>query len=881
MKTSSAYSLARQALIEQYCASQPVRAIRRLIRGLTELTDQTVQTAWHNCFDEHVSADLRRYVCLTAVGGYGRGDLLPNSDVDLLVLIDDALLSDTQRLKINTAVECWIGSLWDMGLAPSHSVRTVSECLDFCREDLASETAVLEARFLAGDAALFEHFSAQFFEAFDLQTFWRNKLAEMRARYSRFEETPFSLEPNCKESPGGLRDLHLILWLSKAARLAQSWQGLHEIGWLNQKQAQLIIRCETLLLAIRAHLHILTRRAENRLLFDQQTALAQAFGLSDGDGKLASEHLMQKYYIAARVNSVRMNLFLQKFDEFMAPADMPRIEHKIKGFPDFIEVNHELDIKNDDVFIHKPHLLLDAFYVFGSRPGLTGCTSRLWDAVLKSRELITPAFRRDPANRQRFMRILKLPSGITHTLRLMHQMGILGRYLPVFRRIIGQMQHDLFHIYTVDQHILMVMRNLRRFTLQEHLHQHELANQVMAEFGKPWLMYIAGLYHDIAKGRGGDHSDLGAVEVVRFAKQHGLNPSQTTLVAFLVAEHLTMSQFAQKEDLSDPDVILRFAKKVKTPTRLRALYLLTVADIRGTSPKVWNAWKDKLLADLYRATMHVLEGKTQHPRATIIKQRQEQSRALLLKSPHASKEFLVQADALWRHFNSEYFIRHDAATIAWHTTHIVQAQLRSTAIEPADAAQAVLAVAQHYVLNDDSNNVQLMVYTDDKPDLFARICAVIQQRGYSIFDATIYTSAQGRALDTFQVIVPESVTVDYAFLTELSAQLSERLQQNTELRAPNLGRLTSRSRNFPIKPSMSLMPVGNDEYVLKLTATDRPGVLYSISYIFHEMNIKLRSARIVTLGERLEDVFVLYSPQLVAPHFAAELEHRILTVCTI
>ena len=459
----------------------------------------------------------------------------------------------------------------------------------------------------------------------------------------------------------------------------------------------------------------------------------------------------------------------------------------------------------------------------------------------------------------------------------MHQMGILGRYLPVFRRIIGQMQHDLFHIYTVDQHILMVMRNLRRFTLQEHLHQHELANQVMAELGKPWLMYIAGLYHDIAKGRGGDHSELGEVEVIRFAKQHGLNKSQTALVAFMVAEHLTMSQFAQKEDLSDPDVILRFAKKVKTPERLRALYLLTVADIRGTSPKVWNAWKDKLLADLYRATMHVLEGKSQHPRATIIKQRQEESRVLLLNSPRASKEFLVQIDALWRHFNSEYFIRHDAATIAWHTAQILAAESQQTL--PFD--QTMLVASQHYVLNDDDNSVQLMVYTADKPDLFARICAVIQQRGYSIFDATIYTSAQGMALDTFQVTLPESVTVDEAFLAEFNTQMSESLQKTNELRAPNLGRLTSRSRNFPIKPSMSLMPVGNDEYVLKLTATDRPGVLYSISYIFHEMNIKLRSARIVTLGERLEDVFVVYSPQLVAPSFAAELEHRIVTVCTI
>ena len=880
MKTTSEYSLARQQLIEQFRASIPTRGVRRLIRGLTQLTDQTVQQAWRDCFDAYVAEDLRQHVCVAAVGGYGRGDLLPNSDVDLLVLIDETVLSEAQRLQINTAVERWLGSLWDMGLAPSHSVRTVSECVAFCHEDLASETAVLEARFLAGGQGVFESFTQQFFANFDLQAFWRNKVAEMRARYSRFEETPFSLEPNCKESPGGLRDLHLMLWLSKAAHLAQSWHDLYEIGWLNEKQARLIQKCETLILAIRACLHVLTRRGENRLLFDLQTTLAQAFGFQDSDGKLASEHLMQKYYIAARVNSVRMNLFLQKFDEYMAPADTPRIEHKIKGFPDFVEVNHELDIKRDDVFARKPHLLLDVFYVFGSRPGVTGCTSRLWDAVLKSRELITPAFRRDPKNRQRFLRILRLPSGITHTLRLMHQMGILGRYLPAFRKIIGQMQHDLFHIYTVDQHILMVTRNLRRFTLQEHVHQHELANQVMAEFGKPWLMYIAGLFHDIAKGRGGDHSELGAVEVVRFAKQHGLNKSQTALVEFLVAEHLTMSQFAQKEDLSDPDTIVRFADMVKTPERLQALYMLTVADIRGTSPKVWNAWKDKLLADLYRATMRVLEGKSQHPRATIIRERQEKVRELLMKQGVASKDYLLQADALWRHFNPEYFIRHDAATIAWHTQNIVLAQLRRSDGNEIDAEKPLVA-SQHYVLNSVDNSVQLMVYTVDKPDVFARICAVIQQRGYSIFDATIYTSAQGMGSDTCQVALLANAEVDQAFLTGFNAQIGTNLQNTAELRAPNLGRLTSRSRNFPIKPSMSLMPVGNDEYVIKLAATDRPGVLYSIAYIFHEMNITLRSARIVTLGERLEDVFVVYSPQLVSPSFAAELEHRIVTVCTI
>lgn len=888
MQNSANYAQARHALIEQYRSTSPIRGIRRLIRGLTRLTDDVVQAAWQSSVTEHVPPTLLKHVCVLAVGGYGRGDLLPNSDVDVLVLIDDSGLADEQRGVLNLAIERWVGTLWDVGLAPSHGVRTIDECLAMCAEDLSTESAVLERRYLAGAPAVVSAFYKRFYAVFDLPTFWRNKVAEMRARYTRFELTPFSLEPNCKESPGGLRDLHLMLWLARAAHLSNTWHGLQDIGWLNARQVKLILKCETLLLAIRAHLHILTRRAENRLLFDLQSGLAEAFGLHDTEGKRASERLMQKYYIAASVNAVRMNLFLQKFEDFMGqgnePHGMPRIEHKIKGFPDFVEVNHELDIVNPDVFAEKPHLMLDMFYVFGSRGGLTGCTPNLWDAVLKYRELIKPAFRRDPENRQRFLRILKLEKGITHTIRLMHQMGILSRYLPVFRKIVGQMQHDLFHIYTVDQHILMVVRNLRRFTMQEYMPQHELANQVMAEFGKPWLMYIAGLFHDVAKGRGGDHSTLGAVEVARFAKQHGLNKSQTNLVVFLVDAHLQMSQFAQKEDLTDPDVIVRFANIVKTPERLQALYLLTVADIRGTSPKVWNAWKDKLLADLYRATMRVLEGKNQRPRATLIKERQDRVRELIAQSvlDANNADYQLHMDELWQHFNTEYFIRHDTQTIAWHTRNILQST-RSDQCCAQNSAQnpSILVSSQQYVLGEDDNCVQLMVYTQDQPDLFARICAHIQQRGYSIFDAHIYTSAQGMALDTFQIILTDSDTIDEAFLKQLNEGMCESLEAANPLRTPSLGRLSARSRNFPVKPSMTLILTNNDEFLMKLTATDRPGVLYSIAYVFHEMDIKLRSARIATLGERLEDVFVIHSPQLNSPSFTAEFQHRVMTVCTI
>ncbi|MGL4767939.1 MAG: [protein-PII] uridylyltransferase [Formosimonas sp.] len=854
------YASRRLTILERYCAANPTRAVRRLMRELTQLVDGCTQNLWHNCVTAQLPESLHDKICLTAIGGYGRAELLPCSDIDVLVLLASDLSAD-ERVLINAAIERWVSASWDMGLTLSHSLRTIDEAVADSLEDLATQTAILEGRFLAGAANIHRTFYAGFHRHFNLNQFWRAKVAEMRARHARFDDTPYSLEPNCKESPGGLRDLHLMIWLSKAAQIGQNWADLHHAGWLSASQLRLITRCENSLLALRAHLHIISRRMENRILFDLQSQMAQAFGLTDTDGKRASEWLMQRYYLSARGIHQQFTLFLQKFESHLAPPSAQHLHNRIAGFPDFIEVDHILDLKNDNAFIQKPSLLIDVFYVYGKTSGLTGFSARLWDAILRSRNLITPQFRRNPLHQDKFIRFLKLDNGITHAIRLMNQTGVLGRYLPAFRRIIGQMQHDLFHIYTVDQHILTVVRNLRRFTLPEHMYQHELANQVMMEFNQPWLLYIAGLFHDIAKGRGGDHSDLGAVDVARFAKQHRLSTAQTDLVVFLVREHLTMSTFAQKEDLSDADVIARFARIVGDATRLKALYLLTVADIRGTSPKVWNAWKDKLLADLYHLTLHALSGQKRMPKASLIQVTQNNALKTLPETQHDALQ------TLWRDFAAQYFLRHDTATIAWHGAQIMAQPERSTVV----AARPF----------DDAQSLLVMVYTADARDLFARLCSFFQRKQWSIFDAQIYTSLRGMALDTFQITLPPQQTATPEFIDALQTELASSLSSNQPLRAPNLGRLTARSRNFPIVPSMSLSPAATHEYVLKLAATDRSGVLYSIAYILQHMNIQLISARIVTLGERLEDVFVLSSEQLANPAVAAQLETELMRVCTI
>ena len=853
------YTARRTDILTRYCAANPTRAVRRMMRELSHLADDCAKKLWHDC-TQHLPASIQSKISLTAVGGYGRAELLPCSDIDLLVLLDSDLTAD-ERSQIDAVIERWVSASWDLGLTLSHSVRTIDEAISDSLEDLATQTAILEGRFLAGALSVHNTFYAAFARHFNLHQFWRAKIAEMRARHARFDDTPYSLEPNCKESPGGLRDLHLMMWLSKAAHLGNYWQDLHHAGWLSASQLRLITRCENWLLAMRAHLHIISRRYENRILFDLQTQLATPFGFVDTDGKRASEHLMQQYYLSARAIYQQFTLFLQKFELHLAPPSAQHLQNRIKGFPEFIEVDHILDIKNDNVFVKKPSLLIDVFYVYGKTSGLTGFSARLWDAILQSRNLITPEFRRDPLNQDKFIRFLKLPNGITHAIRLMNQTGVLGRYIPAFRKIIGQMQHDLFHIYTVDQHILTVVRNLRRFTLPEHMYQHELANQVMMEFNQPWLLYIAGLFHDIAKGRGGDHSDLGAVEMARFAKQHRLSAAHTELVIFLVKHHLTMSTFAQKEDLSDLNTIARFADIVGDATHLQALYLLTVADIRGTSPKVWNTWKDKLLSDLYHLTSRVLAGQTQTPTVNLRVERQDAALKKMLRS---------QTDAalkLWQSFDTEYFLRHDVPTIAWHAGQILT-----------HAPNQTMVAAQVY---DDEHSLLVMVYTTDADDLFARLCSFFQKNQWSIFDAQIYTSSHNMALDTFQITLPTHQVADAAFIQQLQTQLTQSLADNQPLRMPNLGRLTARSRNFPIVPSMSLAPAAPNEYVLKLAATDRSGVLYSIAYILKQMGIKLISARIVTLGERLEDVFVLSSESLANPAIAAQLETELMRVCTI
>jgi len=580
----SRFRQGKAELLKHFGESRPTApAATRLLKALARHVDATLIALWDR-------AGMPAGAALLAVGGYGRGELFPHSDVDVLVLLPPASVRqpDHEAGQTQAAIEGFITACWDVGLEIGSSVRTVDECIAEAERDVTVQTALLESRYLCGSRRVFTTFRHANTRAMDPKAFLRAKTLEMRQRHQKYEDTPYALEPNCKESPGGLRDLQVVIWVARAAGLGKSWNELAAKGLITPFEVKQLQRNEGLLKLIRARLHMIAGRREDRLVFDLQTAVAESFGYQSSPGQRASEVLMRRYYWAAKavaqLNQILM-LNIEEHVEGSQHAPMRPISE------DFLDRAGVLEVVSDDLYQRKPHAILETFLTHQRAAGINGLSARTLRALYNSRDQMGAEFRNDPANRATFMQILQEPEGQTHAFRLMNQTSVLGRYLWVFRRIVGQMQHDLFHVYTVDQHILMVLRNVRRFFIPEHAHEYPFCTQLALTWDKPWVLYVAALFHDVAKGRGGDHSELGATEVRRFCRDHGIEREDAALIEFLVREHLRMSRIAQKEDLSDPDVIEDFARRVGTPRYLTGLYLLTVADIRGTSPKVWNAWK--------------------------------------------------------------------------------------------------------------------------------------------------------------------------------------------------------------------------------------------------------------------------------------------------
>ena len=835
----------QQALRSSYETDGNARA---MLRGRAQLVDEALRSLWQ-------ALSLPSGYALAAVGGYGRGELYPASDVDILILVP----SDTDPCT-EPKVEQLVGQLWDIGLEIGHSVRTVEECLQEAANDITVQTTLLEARYLGGNRKLFRRFADAYASVLDPATFLRAKQLEQAERYARHNDTPYSLEPNCKESPGGLRDLHVILWAARAAGMGKSWSEFGKNGLLEVEEVRQLTRAENFIRHTRIRMHYLAKRREEKLMFDHQEGLAQAFGITRTPSKRASEVLMQRYYQNAKL-VMQLNLVvLQNLAGRLSPdsGSVPRL------IDENFQITRELiDVPDLSLFEREPRALLMIFRHMQDYPEIKGISARTLRALWRNRKRIDAKFRREPANRALFMDVFKHQRPVI-TLQRMNQFDILGQYLPAFGRIVGQMQHDLFHVYTVDQHIMQVVRNLRNFVLPECAHEYPFCTRLALAFENYWLLYLAALFHDIAKGRGGDHSKLGMSDARSFCRSHGISKEDTKLIIFLVEQHLTMSTVAQKQDLGDPEVIRNFASMVKNERQLTALYLLTVSDIRGTSPKVWNGWKGKLLEDLYRATLNRLRGESAAICGTV-EERQEEAREIMRYNglrPEVEKDF-------WQQLDTVYFLRHDAQDIALHA-RVLHGRWNS---------DKTVAVAR---LNPIGEGLQVMVYTPNQPEIFARLCGFFAKLGYSIADAKIYTTKHGYALDSFVLLDPSNQLPYRDMISLIEHDLVELLDQHICVTAPARARVSRQVKHFPITPEISIRPdERGNHYLMSVTAADRPGLLYALGMVLARHNVSVHTAKINTLGERVEDTFLVSGSELTQPANLVRIEQELLAAVQV
>ena len=843
------FKAGKQELLEAFRKATASQAkTSSLLRNLAQQVDNCLKTLWEQ-------GSMPAGACLIAVGGYGRGELFPYSDVDVLVLLPQ----DTQAHQEGAdkaSIEAFITACWDIGLEIGSSVRTVDECLHEAAADVTVQTALLESRLLIGHRPLYAGLEKALTEAMDASAYLRAKTLEMRQRHTKFDETPYSLEPNCKESPGGLRDLQVLIWIARAAGLGKTWKELATRGLITAFESRQLQHNQGVLAMIRARLHLAAGRREDRLVFDLQTAVAESFGYSGSGSQRASEELMKRYYWAAKAVTQLNQILLLNLEEQVNGSQQGLMRPINEQFLDRAGM---LEVASDDLYQRDPHAILRTFLVHQQTPGIQGLSARTLRALYNARSLMNGAFRRDPVNRATFMQILCQHEGQTHALRLMNQTSVLGRYLWVFRRIVGQMQHDLFHVYTVDQHILMVLRNIRRFFIPEHAHEYRFCSQLAAQWDRPELLYISALFHDVAKGRGGDHSDLGAVEAKRFCRDHGLSRADGELVAFMVQHHLTLSRVAQKEDLSDPEVIESFARMVSDESHLTGLYLLTVADIRGTSPKVWNAWKGKLLEDLFRLTLRALGGTKPNLDTDIEARKQEARQILALHSMLPGTE-----TALWETLEISYFARHDPADLAWHARSLWR---------HVNASQAIVRARPSPI----GEGLQVLVYASDRQDLFARICGYFDSAGFNILDAKVHTTRSDFALDTFQIISPDHDQQHRDLVSLVETQLTQALASTDPLPEQRRGRLSRRVKSFPFTPRITLRPDERAQrWLLSISSSDRTGLLYAIALVLARHGINLQLAKISTLGERVEDTFLVDGEALQQNKVQLQIENELL-----
>ena len=808
-------------------------AIEDLVHDRARLIDAILLQAWRLHAGPHAPE-----LALVAVGGYGRGELNPHSDIDLMVLLPKSEAAPWQH-----DLERFVTFLWDIGLEAGHSVRTIDDCQRESLADVSVATTLMEARLLAGPETLFAAMRRALApdRIWSSRDFFEAKVAEQTQRHHRYHDTAYNLEPNVKQSPGGLRDIQTIGWVAKRHFDAETLDELVDHGFLTERELARLKAAQSHLWRVRFGLHIVTGRREDRLLFDHQSKLAQLFGYEDATYTLAVEQFMQRYYRTVMDVSLLNEMLLQLFREaILDQGDNPAIPIN----PRFQERNEYLEVTSEDVFTRHPSALLELFSVLQQHPHLRGVRAQTMRLVGRHLWLIDEEFRQNPRHHRLFIEILKAPEGVTHELRRMNLYGVLGRYIPAFGRIVGRMQYDLFHTYTVDEHTLFVVSNLRRLALSRFDHELPKLSQIFQLLPRQEIAYLAAIFHDIAKGRGGDHSELGSVDAEAFCLELGLSRYDARLVAWLVRNHLIFSVTAQKKDITDPEVITEFARRVGDQVHLDYLYVLTVSDVRGTNPKLWNSWKASLFDEFYERVKKALRRGLEAPLdpEELIAGAQHEARALLTAQAVPAEA----VDRIWATLTDAYFQRHSPAEIAWHTGLLLERAVGDDrpllGIMPASGRTGPTAIAIH---------------TSAQRHSFAITTATLDQMGLNIVDARLTPTNDGFSLDTYLVLEDDGSSItDRDRLARIERNLRRSLSEPEVRPAAVTRRMARQVRSFstPTQVSFSTAP-RNQSTILELVAGDRPGLLSEIGKVFWQQNIDLHGAKIVTVGERAEDVF--------------------------
>lgn len=805
--------------------------ITDLVFGRAEYIDKLLRRLW-----DYYGFSQYEALSLIAVGGYGRKELHPLSDIDILILSNEALSEDLQ-----SDVSAFITMLWDLRLEVGHAVRTINECASIGRDDLTVATNLQEARLIAGGTEQYHQLKLIIMsESFwPTEVFYRAKVAEQRERHARYHDTTYNLEPDIKSTPGGLRDIHTLGWIARRHFGATTLFEMSHYGFLTEAEYRELAECQDFLWRVRFALHIELKRYDNRLTFAHQANVAQNLGF-EGEGNRGVETMMKEFYRTLGRVSELNKMLIRLFDEAILSEDDD--ETIVDIDENFIRRGHLIEARDDTLFINAPESILDMMIAIANDSSIQDISPLSMRQWRTARGQLSTFLHTKAVARDKFMELVRHPNALARSFSLMHQYGVFAAYLPQWHQIVGQMQFDLFHVYTVDEHSVRLLKHIHRFSQPENHDKHPICCEVFPRIQKKELLILAAIFHDIGKGRGGDHSEIGAVEAYDFCIEHGLSKPEAKLVSWLVKSHLLMSVTAQRRDIQDPEVIIEFAKTVRDEEHLEHLVCLTVADICATNPDLWNSWKRTLLAELFHSTQRALRRGLENP----VDLRERVRHNQMLASAQLRKEGIVprDIDVLWQRFKADYFIRHTHKQIAWHGLHILNHTHED----------GPLVMISKKATRGGS---EVFVYTKDQPALFATVVAELDRRGLTVHDAQIMTSKDGFVLDTFMVLDQNGEMIEEEHHEQLIASIKESLQRGTPA-LHRKRRVPTALQHFSVKTRVDFLPTKSKKRTLvEFMALDMPGLLATVGATFAELGLDLHGAKITTFGERAEDLFIL------------------------